>query len=106
MAFFGGSWLGRFVVAGVDINGAPSGESRMEQAAAPAFVHNGPANAVSPRPAVQAYSPAEHVCEGCDAGATRDRQLAQQLGLPVDEKSDQADTGDRDEADSDEGDAH
>lgn len=86
IAFFGGSWLGRFVVAGVDVNGAPTGEAAVQHAAAPAFVHNGAGNAAAAPPAVrpvQAYGPSDHVCDGCDAGATRDRQRAQEMGLPV-----------------------
>ena len=82
LAYVGGSRLGRFVVAGVDAHprtemagfalprasNASSHEAAATHAAAQQFRDSGLAN---------------HVCTGCDAGQTRYRQMAQQMGMPV-----------------------
>lgn len=106
LAFFGGSWLGRYVVAGVDIGGAPAGANAMEMAAAPGLVHSNAVNAVAGRPGlkpIQVYNSSEHVCEGCDAGATRNRQMAERMGLPVYDESGDADSSDGDDDHDDAG---
>lgn len=84
LAFVGGRWLGGFVVAGVDINPMnqmagfeidPANEARNATVAVRSaerqFQDIGPVN-----------------CTGCDAGETRYRQMAEQMGLPVDEGGD------------------
>jgi hypothetical protein len=84
LAYVGGSALGRFVVSGVDprqesaaLAGLPPmpRDKRLEER------DNPPVR--TPEPILREYhSPSAHVCEGCDAGETRARQMAQQMGLP------------------------
>ena len=81
LAYVGGSWLGRFVVAGVDVHPA----NQMTGFALPTTSDpaNGSVAAHVPEKQFHDSKPANHVCTGCDAGETRYRQMAQQMGLPV-----------------------
>ena len=87
LAFVGGSALGRFVAAGIDLTGAPVSEGAMMQAATPPLHSSAsapltgralPAGASAP---AMDESPRVHVCEGCDAAETRYRQMAQAMGF-------------------------
>lgn len=82
LAYAGGSWLGRFATGG--LSDAPSAgqtasaEDSWEQQEG---VRNAAVAAAMPLQHSAPDEPGNHVCEGCDAGETRGRQLAQYLGL-------------------------
>jgi hypothetical protein len=88
LAYVGGSWLGRYVVAGVDVAPVNAMTGLVLRPA-----HEAANEAVAARSPEQQFrdgGPANHVCTGCDAGETRYRQMAQQMGLPVADDTDDA----------------
>lgn len=81
LAYAGGSWLGSYAVTGLATGGslisAPtSAENYWEERDAARIAE---AASELPRSAMP-DSPGNHVCEGCDAGQTRNQQLAEYLG--------------------------
>ena len=83
VAYFGGSWLGRFVVAGVDTSAASPLTALGPEIDGSNEVVNRAEIVKPPIRTVDSGGLANHVCTGCDAGETRYRQMAQQMGLPA-----------------------
>lgn len=86
LAFVGGTTLGRFVAAGIDLASAPVSETDLtrptgSRPTAPEPLVGRALASGAPAPAVEA--PQVHVCEGCDAAETRYRQMAQAMGFWV-----------------------
>lgn len=89
LAYAGGNWLGSFTVSGL------SDEERQTAEAAEAAnfwqaQDDSEERSAAPDAPVRRIiyaAPGNHVCDGCDAGITRDRQMAAQLGIPYPEDS-------------------
>jgi len=83
LAFAGGRWLGSFAISGLPSSERPIADAPEDAAFLDAEEAERVDNATGEpvRRAIIA-APGNHVCEGCDAGVTRDRQMAEQLGLP------------------------
>ncbi len=86
LAFVGGSWLGGFAVKGLDAVAAhDSSDTENFWAAQDNEGDAGRLVPLEPVSRLSSPAPGNHVCEGCDAGITRDRQRAEEMGLPYDD---------------------
>ena len=82
LAYAGGSWLGRFTTGGlIEAPSAAQAAGAEDFWAEQDRARNAAVAAAMPTRRIAPDAPGNHVCEGCDAGETRGRQLAQYLGL-------------------------
>lgn len=87
LAYAGGSLLGRFTISGLIEGDSPM----LRDGEAANFWAERDKAREAGEPAVQAAriygheTPGNHVCDGCDAAITRDKQMAAAMGLPYDD---------------------